>query len=229
MSELSKRIKMRREELGLSQDELAKKLGYKSRSTIAKIESGDNDIPQAKIKAFSDALATTPAELMGWEQSPEKANRQLSTEKFFENIEVLYNVKKDAFLNTISRLCKIYRIGRNITEVDLVQRTDISLERYLDFENDHKDIGFDNIKNIILFLKLDIYSIEATLFLAAVSNDYNYDEIIIKSQNLMYNKKENKTMTDEEMLFNVARLNALFGGSIKYEEKTKGHDKKEGI
>lgn len=66
MSELYKRIKIRREELGLSQDELAKKIGYKSRSTIAKIESGENDIPQAKIKAFADALDTTPSELMGW-------------------------------------------------------------------------------------------------------------------------------------------------------------------
>ena len=42
--ELYKRIKKRREELGMSQDELAQKLGYKSRSTIAKIEKGENDI-----------------------------------------------------------------------------------------------------------------------------------------------------------------------------------------
>ena len=69
MSELYKRIKIRREELGLSQDELAKKIGYKSRSTIAKIESGENDIPQAKIKAFADALDTTPSELMGWDDA----------------------------------------------------------------------------------------------------------------------------------------------------------------
>jgi DNA-binding XRE family transcriptional regulator len=38
--ELYERIKKRREELDLSQDELAQKLGYKSRSTIAKIEKG---------------------------------------------------------------------------------------------------------------------------------------------------------------------------------------------
>lgn len=62
---LKENIKMRREDLGLSQDELAKKLGYKSRSTIAKIESGENDIPQSKIKIFANALETTPSELMG--------------------------------------------------------------------------------------------------------------------------------------------------------------------
>lgn len=64
--ELYKRIKKRREELGISQDELAQKLGYKSRSTIAKIEKGENDITQSKIAAFAQALQTTPGELMGF-------------------------------------------------------------------------------------------------------------------------------------------------------------------
>lgn len=62
---LCQTIRRRREELGLSQDELAKRLGYRSRSTIAKIESGSNDIPQSKIAAFAAALETTPAQLLG--------------------------------------------------------------------------------------------------------------------------------------------------------------------
>ena len=66
MMELYENIKHRREELGLSQQDLADMLGYKSRSTIAKIEAGENDIPQSKIKAFAIALKTTPAILMGW-------------------------------------------------------------------------------------------------------------------------------------------------------------------
>lgn len=66
--DLPKRIKSRREELGLSQEELAKALGYKSRSTINKIELGINDITQSKIEAFAKALRTTPAYLMGWEE-----------------------------------------------------------------------------------------------------------------------------------------------------------------
>ena len=67
------RIKMRREELGMSQDELAKKLGYKSRSTIAKIESGENDITQSKIVAFAKALGVKPGYLMGWDEIPTPA------------------------------------------------------------------------------------------------------------------------------------------------------------
>ena len=65
MLELYENIRARRIALNMTQQELAKKLGYKSTSTIAKIESGKNDIPQAKIAAFAAALDTTPAELMG--------------------------------------------------------------------------------------------------------------------------------------------------------------------
>ena len=58
------KIKQRRIELGLSQDELAKKLGYNSRSTINKIEKGINDISQTKLIAFANALNTTPNDLL---------------------------------------------------------------------------------------------------------------------------------------------------------------------
>ncbi len=63
--ELYENIRARRIALKMTQQELAQKMGYKSTSTIAKIESGENDIPQAKLAAFASALNTTPAELMG--------------------------------------------------------------------------------------------------------------------------------------------------------------------
>ncbi len=62
---LYENIRARRIALKMTQQELAQKMGYKSTSTIAKIESGENDIPQAKVAAFASALNTTPAELMG--------------------------------------------------------------------------------------------------------------------------------------------------------------------
>lgn len=66
MLKLYVNIKKRREELGMSQDELAKLTGYTSRSSIAKIEKGLVDLPQTKIKLFAKALNTTQPELMGW-------------------------------------------------------------------------------------------------------------------------------------------------------------------
>lgn len=67
MNPLYINIRNRRIELGMSQEELAQKMGYTSRSTIAKIEAGKNDIPQSKIQAFAAALNTTPGRLMGWD------------------------------------------------------------------------------------------------------------------------------------------------------------------
>lgn len=63
---LGKRIKDRRLELSLTQDELAKLTGYTSRSSINKIELGLVDLPQSKIEALARALKTLPTALMGW-------------------------------------------------------------------------------------------------------------------------------------------------------------------
>lgn len=52
-------IKKRRLELGMSQDELASAMGYKTRSTISKIESGENDINQAKLQKIAEVLDTS--------------------------------------------------------------------------------------------------------------------------------------------------------------------------
>lgn len=52
-------IKKRRFELRMSQQELADAMGYKTRSTIAKIESGENDVTQKKLRKFAEVLDTT--------------------------------------------------------------------------------------------------------------------------------------------------------------------------
>ena len=70
-NDIGKRIKIKREELGLTQEDLAKRMGYKSKSTINKIELGINDITQSTIIKFTEVLNTTPAYLMGWEEEQE--------------------------------------------------------------------------------------------------------------------------------------------------------------
>lgn len=61
------RIRERRIELGWTQEELAKKMGYKSKSTINKIEMGINDLTQSKIRKFAKVMTTTVERLMGWD------------------------------------------------------------------------------------------------------------------------------------------------------------------
>ena len=64
-TDLSGRIRQRREQLGLSQEELAARMGYRSKSSITKLEKGINDLPRAKLEELAAALNTTPAWLMG--------------------------------------------------------------------------------------------------------------------------------------------------------------------
>lgn len=61
------RIKQRRRELSMSQDELALLVNYDSRATISKIESGNIDLNVSKVSDFASALKTSVSYLMGWE------------------------------------------------------------------------------------------------------------------------------------------------------------------
>ncbi len=63
-------IRKRRYELRMSQQELADEMGYKTRSTIAKIESGENDVSHKKLKKFAEVLDTTPEELISGFAAP---------------------------------------------------------------------------------------------------------------------------------------------------------------
>lgn len=66
MEKLYENIKKLRKEMGMSQDELARRTGYTDRSSISKIEAGEVDLQQSKIALFARALNTTSAELVGW-------------------------------------------------------------------------------------------------------------------------------------------------------------------
>lgn len=65
MNNIGEIIKKLRERKGLTQEELAMKVGYTSATTINKIESGTNKLKQEKIKIFADVLECTVSELLG--------------------------------------------------------------------------------------------------------------------------------------------------------------------
>ena len=56
---IGEQIRKRREELGMTQQQLADRLGYKSKSAINKIELGINDVAQKRIVDFANALNTS--------------------------------------------------------------------------------------------------------------------------------------------------------------------------
>ena len=67
---IGKNILSARKRLGITQEELAARVGYKTKSAINKIELGVRDLPQKKIAAFAEALDMTPGQLMGWDEKP---------------------------------------------------------------------------------------------------------------------------------------------------------------
>lgn len=67
---IGKNIAAARKRAGMTQEELAARVGYKTKSAINKIELGIRDLPQKKIAAFAQALGVTPGHLMGWDEKP---------------------------------------------------------------------------------------------------------------------------------------------------------------
>lgn len=78
MTTIGKRIADERKRLGMTQEELAHKVGYQTKSAINKIEMGLREVPQKKIAAFASALSVTPAQLMGWDAPPEETGELLA-------------------------------------------------------------------------------------------------------------------------------------------------------
>lgn len=62
---IGQRIAERRKTIGLTQDELAKKLNI-TKSAVCKVEKGDDNITLDTIERYAAALKCKPADLMGW-------------------------------------------------------------------------------------------------------------------------------------------------------------------
>lgn len=62
---IGKNVRYYRTRLQLTQTELANMMGYKSFSSISKIESGDRDLPLSSVKELAKALKCSPADLFG--------------------------------------------------------------------------------------------------------------------------------------------------------------------
>ena len=86
-------IKKRRFELKMSQQDLADAMGYKTRSTIAKIESGENDVSQKKLQKFAAVLDTSVEALISGypasNQLTQPAASPLLSDRRHKNIVIL--------------------------------------------------------------------------------------------------------------------------------------------
>lgn len=104
--ELAKMVRTRREELGMSQDDLARKMGYKHRTSINKIENG-RPVSQKIIIRLAEALDVPVSYLMGWEEEqkekPTAADDGLSS-KQKEVMELLMRLSPSDLDRAVSYL-----------------------------------------------------------------------------------------------------------------------------
>ena len=87
-------ILKRRKELKMTQDDLAKKLGYKAISAIAKIENGMNGLNQSKLARIAEILETSPSALMGWTRTEAEIDADM---------ELLARIDKDEEFKKMAR------------------------------------------------------------------------------------------------------------------------------
>ena len=92
--DIGKRIRLRREELGYTQEELAFKLGYKSRSSVNKVEN-TRELSLKKLNSFAKALECNPGYLLGWEEKNDEA--QAENYIFSKKFEIYENFGYDAY------------------------------------------------------------------------------------------------------------------------------------
>lgn len=96
------KIKARREELGMTQKELADKLGYRSKTSILKIEQDVCGIRQSKIIEIATVLGMRPIDLIDKPDNFEA--RAISYQTYLDNNPAMYElndiIKKYADDNT---------------------------------------------------------------------------------------------------------------------------------
>lgn len=110
-TEIGTRIMERRQQLGLTQEELAFRMGYKTKSAINKIELGINDVSQSKVVRFAEVLHTSVAYLMGWEEEQkEKLTDSKIGELSEEELGIIEDLRRlaKADQDTVRRMIKSF-------------------------------------------------------------------------------------------------------------------------
>jgi len=99
---IGERIKARRIELGMTQDELASKLQLKSKVSVSNVENNKEDLTTTRVAKYAKALECTPAYLMGWEDDILSAyKRNIKYGDILSNLkdEELDHIRKLRLLN----------------------------------------------------------------------------------------------------------------------------------
>lgn len=116
------KIKELRIRKGITQEELANKIGYKSKTTVAKIEANINDVPTNKIEIFADLLDTTPSYLLGWD------NLEVKCKQEFKAIELVHECYGKDYVQILKMYDDLNDTGKKKAYEDLEDMS--NLDKY---------------------------------------------------------------------------------------------------
>lgn len=109
MESIGRRIRNERERQGLTQDELARKMGYKNRSVVSTMEAA-TELSLKKVKKVATALNVDPGYLMGYPSERNETDFLLDADfqKALEKI-IAESYIKQVFSNTEIEIIEKYR------------------------------------------------------------------------------------------------------------------------
>ena len=113
MSTIGSRIREKRQELGMSVDELAARLG-KNRATVYRYESDDiENFPISIIGPLAEALQVSPAYLMGWIETEQPATKN---DDGLEEIVKIFTELSSENRAKLLELSRLYLASQSNTE-----------------------------------------------------------------------------------------------------------------
>ncbi len=217
---IAENIKRRRLELNLSQQELASAMGYRSRSTIAKIESGENDVPASKILMFAKVLDTSVEYIKtGIENEADHLTyEQKDTEEPHKNVAVILAGGKSTrnmqnipnqFINVLGKpvimyCLEAYQRHPAIDDIYIVclKGWESIVEAYA------KQYGIDKLRGIIQGGETGIKSVRKGI--ERIQNDYCDSDVIILQEST-------RPMVTEEMISKLLNACQRNGSAVTCE------------
>lgn len=153
---IGERIKKLRKQKGMSVEELAKRIG-KNKATVYRYEKNEiSDLPYTILIPIAEALHTTPAYLMGWDDE--------STKEYGKAIHKL-------------------RMKKNITIMEMAEELHISVEMLKEYEDGKRQIPMYMIERIASFLDVEVTQITSVHI---EGEDENLDRVIFsKNQKVL--------------------------------------------
>lgn len=184
---IGQKIKDLRKRQNMSVDELAEKLG-KNRATIYRYERGDiENLPLDVLEPLANALNTTPAYLMGWNE-----NTHSDFTKDNANIHML---------DTVGNMIRKLRLERQLTLEEFSNETGIPINELKNYENGKSQIPKSVIETLAKFLNVTIDELTSAnitvngTHMAYVSNS----ETHVRHLRLWYEAVGDVVLKDEEL------------------------------